>query len=181
LVQVTVRRVGALRGIGHDVVLHVEASEVTWAAATSDIIIRVNPAHLRAEQIADGNPLSERDRATIEDTLRERVLHVQRFPEIRFLGRFSHGAGAARRNWPRDLDGMMALVASGEVSDATIAGTLHLHGVARPLALAVVRTGGALVADFDLHQPDFGIRPYSTLLGALRVAPQVHVRVEVAP
>jgi hypothetical protein len=35
------------------------------------------------------------------------------------------------------------------------------------------------IAEARIHQPDFGIRPYTALLGTLRVQPDVMVRVVV--
>jgi hypothetical protein len=35
------------------------------------------------------------------------------------------------------------------------------------------------VAEVKIHQPDFGIKPYTAALGALKVKPDVLVRVSV--
>jgi hypothetical protein len=35
------------------------------------------------------------------------------------------------------------------------------------------------VVELKLHQPDFGIKPFSAALGALRVKPDVMIRVSV--
>jgi hypothetical protein len=39
--------------------------------------------------------------------------------------------------------------------------------------------GDRWVTDLKLHQPDFGIKPFSAALGALKVKPDVIIRVSV--
>jgi hypothetical protein len=60
-----------------------------------------------------------------------------------------------------------------------VAGTLTLGRVSRPVAFRARAEGSLLVADIPLHQPDFGIKPFSAMLGALKVKPGVLVRVRV--
>jgi hypothetical protein len=54
-----------------------------------------------------------------------------------------------------------------------VTGELHLHGVQRSIHSEFVNG----VASFRLHQPDFGIKPFSALMGALKVKAHVEVRV----
>ena len=61
--------------------------------------------------------------------------------------------------------------------EALITGELSLHGVTRPLAITARHVGDRWVADVPLHQPDFGIKPFSAFLGSLRVKPDVRVRI----
>jgi polyisoprenoid-binding protein YceI len=60
-----------------------------------------------------------------------------------------------------------------------VEGTLTLTGVSRPVTVEVRRDGERLVAEVLVHQPAFGIRPYSAMLGALKVKADVLVRVSV--
>ena len=112
-------------------------------------------------QMEEGNErpgaFSASDRERILLNLRESVLEAARFPQIVFA--FS------------------AIEASGE--GLTVRGELTLHGRTQPLELSSRREGGRQVAEVTLHQPDFGIRPFSAMLGALRVRPDVRVRFEV--
>jgi hypothetical protein len=39
--------------------------------------------------------------------------------------------------------------------------------------------GDRWVAEMNIHQPDFGIKPYTAALGALKVKPEVMVRISV--
>jgi hypothetical protein len=60
-----------------------------------------------------------------------------------------------------------------------IAGTLSLHGRQKRVAGTAVRTGGKLCLELTLHQPDFGIKPYSAMLGTLKVKPDVRLKITV--
>jgi hypothetical protein len=59
----------------------------------------------------------------------------------------------------------------------TVEGTLSLHGVVRAISVRVSQDGGALTASFDLDQRDYGIKPFSALLGAMKVKPVVTIKV----
>jgi hypothetical protein len=41
------------------------------------------------------------------------------------------------------------------------------------------KVGSHFVAQVVLHQPDFGIKPYSAMLGALRIRPDVRIELSV--
>ena len=58
-------------------------------------------------------------------------------------------------------------------------GTLALHGVERQITVQVRPEGDRMVAAVPLHQADFGIRPFSALLGALKVKPDLTVRLSL--
>lgn len=60
-----------------------------------------------------------------------------------------------------------------------VEGELSLHGQRRPLAVALRPSPDGYVASARVHQPDFGIRPYSALFGTLKVQADVVVRVHL--
>jgi hypothetical protein len=101
--------------------------------------------------------LSGPDKRTIEGNIRADVLEAHDFPEIRF----------ASTRVARENEGWR------------VEGKLTLHGRTRSIAFTTRAEGGKQVAEITLHQPDFGIRPYRAMLGTLRIAPDVRVRVEV--
>ena len=106
-------------------------------------------------------PLTDRDRREIAATARK-VLGVQRHPEATF---------SATAFEP----------AAGDDTGGVIAGTLTLNGQSRPLALAVRMAGpGDYVATASVTQSDYGIKPYTGFLGALKVKDAVGVQVEVS-
>ena len=93
----------------------------------------------------------------IERTIVADVLRAARFPDIRFAS-----------TEVRPTDG-----------GYEVHGTLALAGTTRPLALQVRRAEGRLATEVRLRQPEFGIRPYRAMLGALRVSPEVVVRASI--
>jgi polyisoprenoid-binding protein YceI len=152
---------GLLSAVAHDLKLEVATHEVTIdgdskVVATFDArSIRVVCA--RSGGADDASALSAGDRRKIEATIAEDVLVVRRFPEIRFVSSSVTRAG----------DGFL------------VKGDLTLHGTTRSISFTTRTELGVRVAEVTLHQPDFGIAPYRALLGALRLRPDVRVRVEV--
>ena len=56
---------------------------------------------------------------------------------------------------------------------------LTLHGTTRPLGFDVAMTGdGTLGATAVIKQTDWGMKPYSTLFGALKVVDEVEVSID---
>jgi polyisoprenoid-binding protein YceI len=159
-------REGLLSGLGHDLELAVTRFDVEVDETARTVHARFDATSLRVERaLRDGVPLADglsaSDRLAIEDHVRKDVLDAGRYPEVRFRS-------------TRVVD-----VADG----FDVRGVLALHGRERDVAVALRRTGERYAADVRLHQPDFGIRPYSALLGAIRVKPDVIVRLSlpVAP
>lgn len=102
--------------------------------------------------------LSAKDKSKIEDTLQgDQVLDAARHPEVRF---------ASRRVVPTS-DGYQ------------VQGDLTILGRTREIEADVTRREDRLETEVRLHQPDFGIPPFSALLGTLKVKPGVRVRLSV--
>ena len=103
-------------------------------------------------------PLTDRDKREIAVTARK-VLAADRHPEATF-----------------SAAGFAAAAGGGEIS-----GTLTLAGRSRPIRLQVSESGsGSYQATASVVQTQFGIKPYSGFLGALKVRDAVEVRAEVA-
>ena len=160
---------GLLSAIGHDLVIRVGRLAITVEPATRAVEARFDASSLRVASAAHPGdpgqtgrapspiPLSEGDKRKIEGTIRDEVLASRRYPEVRFSS-----------------------TAVTPVNDGFhIEGTLTLHGRARPIALDARPVGDRLTAEITLHQPDFGITPYSAMLGALKLKPRVNVRVSL--
>lgn len=157
--------VGVLSALAHDLQLRVERFEVEIDCETGAIAATFDPASLRVVGAVRGgvvapDVLGVRDRATIEQTITCEVLETARYPEIRF------GAESAPRAGTGD-------------AGLQIDGRLFLHGQTREVSLHGARHGGRYTVETRLHMPDFGIRPYSAMLGTLRVDPDVLVRVVI--
>ena len=145
-------REGVLSAIGHDLKLRVERFEID--ADRTKVSARFDATSLRVAAAMRGGKedrgaLSERDRQEIERNVARDVLEAHRFPEVSFV--------------------------SSEVLPGRIRGTLSLHGRAQAGEFPFEESSGRCVARIDLDVRRFGIRPYTAMLGALRVAPVVQV------
>jgi hypothetical protein len=110
--------------------------------------------------IKDGRPhaMADGDKRKIERNIADDVLDARRYPEIRFRAAKAAPAG----------DGFV------------LAGELSLHGKTRPLEIKTRLANGTQLAEVTLHQPDFGIKPFSAMLGTLKIKPDVKVRLSLA-
>lgn len=162
-VLVHTAREGVLSPVGHDLELVATALEldIDEAAGTVDARIDARAIKLRGA-IVDGQVQAGRvsvgDSRTIEEHLRDDVLLVARHPEIRFTGKIA-------RETPT----------GGHV----VEGTLTLRGVSKPLVITTARDGDFETAEVALEQPDFGIKPFRAMLGALRVRSRVVVKLRI--
>jgi len=149
------KKAGLLAGVGHDLKLRVERFEV--AIEPDGIRGRFDASSLRVVCARAGGQdapgaLSERDRRDIEAAIVREVLDARSHPFIEFRAQL---AGPAEGR----LEGMLAI--RGREGRQTV---------------SVRREGDRAVAEASIHQPDYGIRPYAAMLGALRVQPDVEVR-----
>jgi polyisoprenoid-binding protein YceI len=152
---------GLLSVIAHDLQIRVTRFELTMdGAAAVHAVIDASSLRVMAA-VVDGAPregtLSAGDKEKIEGNLRDDVLAVKKHPEIVFTS--------------------TKVTPEGEGFE--IAGDLTLHGHTRPIALHARAEGARLFAEITLHQPDFGIKPYSAMLGTLKIKPDVRVRCTV--
>jgi len=155
-------RDGLAATAGHD--LTIEATRWSGVLAVNEDLspagldVHIDMGALVVREGTGGvKPLSDRDRREIAVTARK-TLAADRYPEAVFAAGTFAPAG----------DG-------GEIS-----GTFTLHGETRPLRLRVSQTGpDRYHAEATVVQTDYGIKPYSGFLGALRVRDAVEVAVDV--
>ena len=142
---------GPLAAIGHD--LHLRVERFTVEVGEGDAIVaRFDAASLRAT-----GDMPAADARKIEHKTADEVLAAGRFPTVEFRS--------------------TSVVRDGD--RARLEGALTLHGVTRTLAFDAVADAEAWRAELRLDQRDFGITPYSAMLGALRVRPDLVVRIRV--
>jgi len=158
-IEVFTFREGALSALGHDLQLRASGFDIDVLA--DSVTARVDASTLRVVGairggIPVGGTLSARDKAEIERNCSREVLEAHEHPEATF--------------------------ASSEVKQTeggwSVRGTLTIHGVAREGTFDVLRKDGKAVARIDIDLRSFGMKPYSAMLGALRVKPHVLVVVE---
>jgi polyisoprenoid-binding protein YceI len=157
---VSTGRTGAVAKAGHDLLLHVTDWEGT-------LEIGADTAHSRLEVHADGGSLKvqqgtggvqaldDGDKANIEQTIDDEVL---RRDQITFRSTEVAAADGGLR----------------------VTGNLTLLGHTGPLVFDIAVDDGTLTAAGVVRQTDFGMKPYSALFGALRVADEVRVSLAAA-
>ncbi len=152
---------GLLAALAHDLKIRVAKFAIDVDNATRHIDARFDAASLRVltamQDGVESPTLSSDNRSEIEGNIVRDVLDARTHPEIRFVSSEVHEKDAAYR----------------------ITGKLALHGRQRQIVVRVHREEDRYVAEARIHQPDFGIRPYSAMLGALKVKADVTVRVTV--
>ncbi len=156
--SILTRRDGLLARAGHD--LRLQASGLRLWLDEDGVHLRLDPARIEpvCARVGDRDMpllLSHADLRRIGQNMRGEVLRVQRFPEVAFDAPLpSPGLGA-------------------------VDGQLTLCGVRRPQRIYLARRGHALSATAVVTQSAYGIEPYSTMLGAIRVRDEVEIQVEV--
>lgn len=152
---------GLLSRAAHDLRIRVLRFSIEADIDRSIVQARFDPRSLRVDcAMRDGvearGALSSRDTAEIDRIIQEQVLHSSRFPEIVFT---SSSAAPSAEGW-------------------TVLGRLSLHGILKPVTAQISRKDDLLSTEVRLHQPDYGIEPFTALLGTLRIKPEVVVRIE---
>ena len=159
-------RAGAASRMGHDLVL--EATR--WSAA---IVVAATPYGSAVTASVDASSLVVRDasggalaltdgqRGEIVRNIKEKVLKSSAHPTVTFR----------------------SITVSGDARGTSVSGELTLAGVTRPVTLAVVADEQAdavvLTATTSIVQSEFGIKPFSAMLGALKVKDTVDITVDV--
>jgi len=153
------QRTGAAAKAGHNLVLDVTAWQATVEAGD-------DPAKLKIELTADATSLRVRegsggmqalgddDKASIEQTIGDEVLNGQ---AIEFRSTSVQAADNGR---------------------LTVQGDLTLAGATRPITVDLTVDEGRIGAHAVVKQTAWGITPYSTLFGALKVADEVEVQID---
>lgn len=162
-VQVLTFRDGLLQKVGHDLKLRfgqftLETSDDgSRVSATFDVrTLRVVNAMRGLTE--DKAALSASDKKSIDETIAKEVLKVEQHPTATFR----------------------SIEVSHTDAGVHIDGELTLLGARKRVACIVRRAGEFLNTEINLYQPDFGITPYSAMMGALKVKPHVTVRVALS-
>lgn len=149
-------RTGAAAKAGHDLVIEVTAWRATLDVGdATSIALEADPKSLRVVEGKGGmQKLGDDDKANIEQTIDDEVLHGAPI-EFRSTEVTSSAAGFA------------------------VQGALTLGGTTSPVALDVaVGADGSLRASTVVKQSEWGITPYSTLFGTLKVVDEVEVALD---
>jgi polyisoprenoid-binding protein YceI len=155
--SVRTKRTGVAAKAGHDLVLEVTAWQATLevAAAASSFSLDSDPTSLRVREATGGlQALGADDIANIEQTIDDEVLKRCAI-EFRSTKIEPTAAGL------------------------TVQGALTLAGSTGPVAFEVASGDGGVVSGTAvLTQSDWGMTPYSTLFGTLKVVDEVEVSLD---
>jgi hypothetical protein len=156
--KLTVRtgRSGAIAKVGHDLLLQVTDWSATFEVSDRiELALSADPRSFRVLEGTGGmQALGDDDKANIAQTIGDEVL----------------GAGPIAFN---STD--VTIAADGLRVD----GELDLLGARRPIAFELtIDDEGGLTGEAVIKQTDFGMKPYSTLFGTLKVADEVRVAIE---
>lgn len=151
-----------MSAVAHDLRLSVGTFSILIEDASGAVDASFDPASVtvvcaRHDGADAMDTLSGSDKKKIDGNIRDDVLQVRRHAEITFVGKRSSADGQTMQ----------------------IDGRLRLHGQEKALRVLALRKDGAWVCDVELNQPDFGIKPFTALLGTLRVQAKILVQVEV--
>jgi polyisoprenoid-binding protein YceI len=159
--SVRTKRTGAAAKAGHDLLIHATrwqaTVEVGESPAQVSIVLDVDATSLRVRDGTGGmQALGDDDKLNIQATIDDEVLHRN---DITFRS--------------------TAVQAADDGSRLSGQGELTLVGKTCPIAFELTGDDdGALSGSAVVKQSDWGIKPYSTLFGALKVVDEVEVGIE---
>jgi len=105
--------------------------------------------------------VKDSERADIDQTMKsDKVLDVQRFPEIRFV---------STSITPQD---------GGRYQ---VRGDLTLHGTTRPVEIPITFSKDRYTGSIKLKQTDFGVAPVSIAGGTVKVKDMIEIVFEIVP
>jgi polyisoprenoid-binding protein YceI len=150
-------RTGTVAKAGHDLLIHVTAWTGTLDVGDeTTIALDADATSLRVREGTGGlKGLDDGDLANIEQTIDDDVLKRQ---DVAFRSTRVEADGDALR----------------------VQGELSLRGTTRPIAFDLDVSGGRVRGEAVVKQTEWGMKPYSALFGALKVADDVRVEIDAA-
>jgi hypothetical protein len=149
-------RTGTVAKAGHDLRIEVKAWTATLDLEAPRVTLDADATSLHVVEGTGGiKPLDDDDRADIRRTIDDKVLLRS---DIAF-----------RSTEVRPTDGGLA-----------VRGDLTLVGTTRPIAFDLRLSDGRVTGAATVRQSEWGIKPYSALFGALKVADEVLVEIDAA-
>jgi polyisoprenoid-binding protein YceI len=157
--QVKTYRTGMAQKAGHDLVLDVTSWKATVDVDEDSNFAVELSADPRSLRVRDGHggvkPLTDKDRADIHKSIDDKVLKGKAIT-------FKSGEASSNGAGP-----------------ASVTGEVSMGGNSRPVTFEVhVAADGQINSTVSLTQSEWGIKPYSGLMGALKVRDEVEVVLE---
>lgn len=156
-ITIHVGKAGLLSAAAHD---HTIAAPISSGNIRESADPRVEFTVETAKMTVMPDPkIDAKDQETIQKHMEEMVLETKTFPQITF--RSTHISKLA--------DGWK------------VEGDLSLHGVTKPVSLAVKKSGNSYTAHTSLKQTTFGIKPISIGGGMIKVKDEVELDFTIFP
>ena len=156
-------REGMAKKVGHDLVIEAQqwTAKVNLDAddlARSSATVTVDTRSLEVVSGTGGaKALSDKDRKDIKENIDKKVLKTDKFPDITFTSSRVDASGGDK---------------------ATVHGDLTIMGTARPASMDFTIAGDKANGIMTVKQSDWGIKPFSALMGALKLADSLDIVVE---
>ncbi len=160
-IKVYTKREGMAARVGHDLTLE----PASWSGEVDLDPDDITRSSVRATvdghslEVVEGHggatPLSDKDRADIKKNVAQKILTTS--GSVSFASTSIESSG----------DGKF-----------TVSGDLTINGTTRPVRLDLAQNGDRVSGRLGLRQTDFGIKPFSAMLGALKVADALEVAIE---
>ena len=148
-------REGVLSPVGHYLKLEVTRFEVDYDGGAVEVSVESDSVKV-AGCIVDGNlgTVSASDTKTIEKNINKDVLKSKKHRHIDFRGTI-------------DVNG----------DEQVVSGDLDLLGNSHQVEFRLQRDGDKWKGDAVIDQRDYGIKPFTAFLGALRIKPEIRIEV----
>jgi hypothetical protein len=154
ILSVRTSRTGAVAKAGHDLLIHVTEWSATLDTDGASLTLDADATSLRVREGSGGiKPLDEDDLTNIETTIDDEVL-------LRRAISF--------RSTSVEVDG----------DELAVTGDLTLVGTTRPIGFRLTLADGRVKGAAVVKQTDWGMKPYTALFGALKVADEVRVEID---
>ena len=154
ILSVLTSRTGAVAKAGHDLFIHVTEWSATLDTDAPSLTLDADSTSLRVREGTGGmKALDEDDLANIETTIDDEVL----------------------------LKGDISFRSTSVTADGdslSVTGDLTLVGTTRPLSFDLALADGRIRGEAVVKQTAWGIKPYTALFGALKVADEVRVEID---
>ena len=134
--------------------LNVDADNPAASSAT----LSIDPRSIEIIEAVGGmKGLSDKDRKDISKNIDEKVLLTSKYPELTF----------------------QSTSVSGSAPNFNVAGNMTITGTTRPVNVALNVNGSQVTGRASISQKDFGIKPFSAMLGAIKLRDDVDFELTV--
>lgn len=153
---------GLLSPVAHDLKIQVTQFEISIPDSEDSVAATFDATSLRVGcAMKDGEDmpkaLSKRDKRKTEANINKDVLRSRRFPQIVF-----RATSVVRKSGQCQLEG-----------------ELTLCGETRAIQLNAELGADGWTTETWINQPDFGIKPFTALMGTMKVKPRVKVWIRI--